>query len=444
MINWGVDDISNSSLVTGELFLDLEMALHKETVPSLQTILGLNEIVELVVLKNELLMTASDNILVLKTLNWDIISKLGGNDRVGWKYEIENLGDANLRNPFITENLSDKGILTIDTEEKADQRFRDFGAKIFSQQWGKKWINKNIGCGIKDPEAKSYYEFSWLKSFNDTVEYSSDPTYWLMAIKAAPDLAPKLEKINNNLNYIETYQFFKEVEIYMDYAKNNKMEFSDSPFMQPFIALNSQPTENFTQIFYKRLKKIRNEEIKDFLGLQDSWIYHLPPLTSILLDRCQKFDDIPDELLNLRKEFKNLRKDLTNFQMKFDNADTIRDKIDLKREFKESMNLFTNKAKRPKGRFIKTILDFAIEIPGSAIKKDFSGSINSITKSLAEYIYQRRIYPWVNSFSDLYGKSLEIREEKDLYENFFGKMNLKNFNEFQIFAKNSEKLVITR
>lgn len=432
---------SNSTLVTGELFLDLEMALYKETTPSLQTILGLNEIIELVILKNKLFMTSSDHILVLKNLNWDIIYKLGGNDKVDWKYEIENLGNANLRKPLITGKLFDKGILTLDTGQKANLKFRELGKEIFYEQWKGNWINKNIGFGIIDPGTKFNYEFSWLKSFNNSFEYNSDPNYWLMAIKAAPILAPELKKVNNNKNYMETYQFFKQVEIYMNFAKNNKIEFSDSAFMQPFIALNSWPTENFTDILYEKLKNIRNQEIKDFFGLQDTCFYYLPPLTSILLDRCQKLDDIPDELVNLRKEFKNIRTDLTKFQMKFDNANTIRDKIDLKKEFEESVNLISHKVQRPRGRFIKTILDLAVEIPGSAVKKDFSGPINAISKKLAEYFYYRKIYPWVNSFSDLYGKSLEIKAEKNLYNNLFGDLNLKNFKEFEIFAKNSEKLI---
>ncbi len=428
--------------MTGELFLDLEMALYKEVVPSMQTILGLNEIVELVVLKNELFMTASDHILVLKNLNWDIITKLGGNDQVDWKYEIENLGNANLRKPLIIGSLYDNDILTLDLERKDDLKFREFGKKIFSEQWKGNWINKNIGFGIKGVETKFNYELFWLKSFNDTFEYvSNDPEYWLMSIKAAPDLAPLLKRGNN---LMETYQFFKEVELYMNYARSNKLEFSDSVFMQPFIALNSRPKENFTNIFHEKLKKIRNQDIKDLFGLQDTWIYYLPPLTSILLDRCQKLDDIPDELVNLRKEFKNLRNDLTKFQMNFDKAGTIKDKIDLKKEFEESMDLFTNKVQRPKGRFIKTILDLSVEIPGSTVKKDFSGPINAITKKLAEYLYYRKIYPWVNSFADLYGKSLEIRDDKNLYENLFGEINFKNFKEFEIFARNSEKLIINR
>lgn len=65
-----------------------------------------------------------------------------------------------------------------------------------------------------------------------------------------------------------------------------------------------------------------------------------------------------------------------------------------------------------------------------------------LLKKVTEYFYYRKIYPWVNSFTDLYGKSLEIRDDKNLYENLFGEINFKNFREFEIFAKNSEKLII--
>lgn len=430
---------SNCSLVTGELFLDLEMALYNNTAPSLQTILDLNEIIELVVLKEQLFMPASDHILVLKNLNRKEIIKLGGNDKIDWAFELENLGHANLKKPLITGNLVNEGILVFETKCN-NSNFDQFGKEIFSKQWNEDWLLKNIGFGIKDPKVKFNYELSYLRGFNNSYKESPSRNYWLMSIKAAPFLAPELKKLGG-IDYMWVYNYFKQVEIYSNYAKKNRLEFSDTAFMQPFIALNSEPSQNFINLFYKRLEKIRNEEIRSFLELQNTWIYQLPPLTAILLDRCQRLEDIPDELINLRKEFKDLRGELGKFENKFSDANTIMDKLEIRKEFEASMNIFSDKVKRPKGRFIKTVLDFVVDQPGNFVKKDFTGSVNAITKELAAYIYQKKIYPWVNSFADLYNKSLEIKENKGIYEHLFGEMSINYFKEFEIFAKSSEGLI---
>lgn len=430
---------SNSSLVTGELFLDLEMALYKNTVPSLQTILNLNEIVELVVLKEKLFMPASDHILILKNLNRKEIVELGGNDKINWTSELENLGQGNLKRPLITWDLVEDGVLMLETKHN-DPNFKQFGKKIFSKQWHEDWLLKTIGFGIEDPKLKFNYELSYLRGFNNSYKESPNRRYWLMSIKAAPFLAPELKKIGK-IDYMWVYKYFKQVEIYSKYAQENRLEFSDTAFMQPFIALNSAPSQNFINLFYKRLEKIRNEEIRTFLELQNTWIYQLPPLTSILLDRCQRFEDISDELIILRKEFNGLREDLSKFENEFSGAKTLMDKLEIRKEFEASMNLFSDKVKRPKGRFMKTVLDFAVDQPANIIKKDFTGPVNLITKKLAEYIYQRKMYPWVNSFADLYTKSLEIKENKDIYKNLFGEMDINYFKEFEIFAKNSEGLI---
>lgn len=430
----------NSSLVTGELFLDLEMVLYNKTAPSLQTILSFDEIVEQVVLKDQLLMSASDHILILKNINRNEIENLGGNSNIDWEYEINNLGSANLNKPQFTNILADKKILILDTEQNEDSRFKKFGQEIFSEQWQRSWNLKNIGFGIEDSKLKNDYELAYLQGFNNSFISNPNRQFWLMWIKSLPDLGPDLKK-SSNIDYMWLYNYFKQVEIYLNFSKAQGLEFSDNPFMQPFIALNSLPSQNFINIFYKNLKEIRNEELNHFFELQESWICYLPPLSAILLERCDKLEDIPYELVNLRKEFKNIRKSMQKFQIKFNDSKTIQDKYEIKKEFEESMNLFTQKVKNPKGRIIKTVLDFAVEQPGSAIKRDFTGPINLIVKKLAEYAYYKKIYPWVNSFADLYGESLQIREDKNLYEKLFGQIDFKSFKEFETFANNSNQLI---
>jgi len=431
----------NSSLVTSDLFLDLELLMHQRTAPSLQTILNLNEALELVVLNERLLMPSTDHIVILKNLNRHEIEELGGNEAINWEYELKHLGRANLKKPVITVSLIEDGALVLDTQQPKNKEFREFGNILYSQQWNSEWILKTIGVGIKDPKLKRALELSYVGGFNKTFEQvSSDPLYWRMAILAAPDLAPHF-KNEFGYDYSWTYRFYKEIEIYAKFAKRKRLGFNDTVFMQPFVALNFQPSDNFIDVFYRRLKNVRNKEIKQFLELQKSWVYRIPPLTAILLQRCKTLTDLPVEMLKLRKEFRDLRESLTKYQKMFDKTDTLKDKIQLKKEFENSVNLFMRKAERPRKRIIKTIIDFISQQSDSIINQDFGGPVKGIIGKLGEYISHKRLYPWTNSFLHLYDKSLEIRSDVNLYEKLFGPVNLDYINEFDLFAQNSQKLL---
>ena len=73
-MNW-----PNSSIITDDLFLNIELIMHDKARPSLQFMLNLDEIVELVVLKENLLMTSFDLIMLINALNWEKLEKLEKN-----------------------------------------------------------------------------------------------------------------------------------------------------------------------------------------------------------------------------------------------------------------------------------------------------------------------------------------------------------------------------
>jgi uncharacterized protein YeaO (DUF488 family) len=431
----------NSSLVTGELFLDIEAVLHKKTCPTFQTILALNEILEAVVLRNSLLMSSSDHILIMKNLNREEIAKLEGNDKVDWAYEMRNLGSANLINPAITNYLYEKGILILDTEQEEDSEFRHFGEKIFAQQSSGNWLLKAIGFGTKNLKEKRHYELSFIRGFNNTVQLvSSNPEYWRMAIKAAPWMAKEVRE-KRGFDYEWVHTLFEEVGIYLSFVKQRNLDFSDNPFMQPFIALQSGYSEDFASRFYEELKKVRDEEIERLLDLADSWYLYLPPLTVILLQRCKRMEDLPAEIVKLRDEFQDLRTSFSDFQEKYHNAQLIKEKMELKKDFLHSVEVFRAKIKHPKRRIIKTLLDFSVQHSGNMIMGNLTDPVKAIARKALDLFYERKLFPWIHSFADLYERSLEIKENSTLFGGLFGPMDTSNLKEYELFAKNSLELV---
>jgi len=416
--------------------------MHGRTTPSLQTIINLNEIVELVVLKEKLLMPTTDHILILKNLNYKKIQELGGNEVINWEYEIRNLGKDNLDKPIITNSLYEAGALVLDTEQNEDEEFRKFGEQLYTQQWSGDWLVKAVGLQVSDRLVKDLFEREYIRGLNNFITSSQDPVFLKMFILAAPDLIsshPHLKETKYDYSWM--YRFYKEVEIYARFAKKKNTGFSDTSFVQPFVAFNFQHSDSFVDIFYSKLKEVRNAQIRQFLELQHPWLYHLPPLTAILLQRCKTLEDLSSELIKLRNEFSNLRDSLTKYQKQYEEADTIREKIELQREFQNSIHLFMRKVTGGRKRIVKTILDFTFDQSDSVIRQDFSGPIKAIVGRVIDYVYHRRLYPWMNSFLDMYDRSLALQSDINIYEKMFGEINLDHLGELELFAKNSAKLL---
>ncbi len=202
---------TNSVLVTSDLFLSNELVMYGKTIPSLQTILDLNEIIELVILKEKLLMPTTDHIVILKNLNYQEIQKLGGDKAIDWGYEIKNLGKANLLRPILTNCLYEAGILILDTEQTKDSGFREFGEGLYSKQWQEDWLSKSVGLRFEGT-IQDILELEYIRYFNNFLKSSSDPVYLKMLILATPDLLsthPHLKRSKYDASWM--FHFYKEV-----------------------------------------------------------------------------------------------------------------------------------------------------------------------------------------------------------------------------------------
>ena len=390
--------------------------------------------------QTQLSIISPDHILVLKNINRAEIEKLGGSGQVDWNYEIRNLGSANLLRPMITSHLYDTGILILDTEQDDDHEFRNFGQKIYKQQWESgNWLLKSIGYDTPSLEQKELYEAAYLKGILNTYQrVSSDPVYWKMVITAWPHAAEDFKTVGSDFEFM--YKYYKQVGAYLNFAKQKNYDFNDSLFMQPFVALQVQPSDLFSKIFYEELKNTREHEVKNILEINEPWFMLLPPLTTILLQRCNRIEDLPMEMIKLRNEFQGIRESFSSFQKEFNEAKLIKEKIDLKKDFLNSIELFRSKVTAPKKRFIKTVLDFTADHSANALASDFSGPVKSIVKKIAEFVYQKKICPWVCSFADLYEKSLDIDVSSNLIEKIFGEVSFDNLDYYKSFGKVSARL----
>ena len=428
----------NSSLVSGELFLDLELAMYGRIRPTPQTLLNLNEIVELVVLKNSLLIPTVDFLVLIDALNWDRLQRLGA-EEIDWEHELTNLGKGRLRHPMFLNLLDDEGILVHGLGSQ-DKEYEELGDVLFGRLRKGIWRPKTPAM-MRGQQRREAFELKYVRGFNEAFRViSSNPLYWKLQVLAVPYAAPYYKKrFGADLTW--AYENYQEAKAYAIYARKRNLGFSHTILMQPFVALNHQPSKSFVQIFYDRLKSLRSRQIKRLLELQQPWTHAIPPLTSILLKRCRIREELPTELIKLRGEFKPLRESLTAFQKQFEEAETLKEKLELRNDFQSSLDLFTCKAEVRRKRIMKMLVDFALEEADSLASKNLSGPISVVAGKIADYIWSKKLHPWVNSFLDLHNRSLDIRPDGHFYEKLLGEINLSHLSEFELFARNSIRLL---
>lgn len=428
----------NSCLISGELFLDLELAMYGKIRPTPQTLLNLSEIIELVVLKDSLLIPTVDFLVLINALNWDRLQGLGA-EEIDWEHELINPGKGRLRHPMFLTLLDDEGVL-VHSVGSQDKEYEELGNTLFHRLQKGKWRPKTPAM-MRGQRRRETFELRYVRGFNEAFRHiSSNPLYWKLQILAAP-YAARYYKERFGVDLSWAYQNYIEAKLYVTCARKRNLGFSHTILMQPFVALNHQPSKSLVQIFYDRLKDLRDKQIKRLLELQEPWTHTVPPLTSILLQRCKTREELPTELIRLREEFKSLRESLATFQKQSEEAETLKEKLELRKDFQNSLDLFTRRAKVRRKRIMKTLIDFALEQTDSLARKDLGGPISVVAGKIADHIWSKKLYPWVNSFLDLYNRSLDIRLDTHFYEGLFGEINLNHLSEFELFARNSVRLL---
>lgn len=84
----------------------------------------------------------------------------------------------------------------------------------------------------------------------------------------------------------------------------------------------------------------RQDKIEKYFGLSNQSI---PPLVSILLSQCRSLEDLPDRMLQLRKDYTDLRKSVVKYEQRINESDSIKDQLDAIDEVNEFWNVFNKK-----------------------------------------------------------------------------------------------------
>lgn len=107
---------------------------------------------------------------------------------------------------------------------------------------------------------------------------------------------------------------------------------------------------------YKTICEIQGQNIEDAEKYLGSEIQTIPPLVSIILSKAKNRDDIPQVLLEIRKDFTEFRICCEKFENSLNEAKTIKEQIEAIKEYKvfwaTLVKKYSNKSTRIMFRFI--------------------------------------------------------------------------------------------
>jgi hypothetical protein len=122
------------------------------------------------------------------------------------------------------------------------------------------------------------------------------------------------------------------------------------PFLDTFYQIE-------TPIFrlYNKISSEHKRYAEKLIEFQKPRTVYLPPLLSILLNRCDRASDIPKRMSELRDEFSGLRQEIFYWEAEMSNLHTFRDQLKLREELDNVLTRNSQNFKNRKLGFYKHV-----------------------------------------------------------------------------------------
>jgi hypothetical protein len=211
------------------------------------------------------------------------------------------------------------------------------------------------------------------------------------------------------------------------------------PFLDSF-----HQTETPALKIYKQVVKTHKEEVNKLLELIRPRTVYLPPLLTILLSRCENYKDIPKRLIELRAEFSPFRLEISSWFKEFDDAKTLRDKLEIQVGLDRVIDALTK-------RFLDRRTSFYKQTSGALISAIEEGDMKGmLTKPVAAFVKEgvtnflpdKLLIRRFTGIIDLLDKSLDVKSYGDLLSKVFGKsldISQSEITSAKIYSKNISK-----
>jgi len=191
---------------------------------------------------------------------------------------------------------------------------------------------------------------------------------------------------------------------------------------------------NISRQMLMEIAKKHQLDIEELLGRSE--VIYIPPLSSILFDRCERLEQIPEVIIKMRDEYSFLRKKIANWEKEEKKVSTLEELLKVRIERRITLKKLSEKLEKkykPQTSIIRTVWGYINKLdPSAPLASTLFISIKHLLNDLLEWDSNRKFVSKINGFIDIYDSAMKInsvRYKKSL-NRLFGEKNI-NYKAFK-------------
>ncbi len=391
-----------TTILTDSIILDVEALYHGLPIPDTYNLQSFYSFVESVVLYENILVHPVD--LSQTFFLFDNLRRAKDKLRISMDHPplIISLYESNI----ITNLFKFIENMPLDLASKKCQILAEYVGKPMTLS-----LFDYLGM-IIDPSRSRLYSEWWERSLDFACDFLRGKTIQQLIVQFE-EAFKKLKEESPPPQFVPgIFQMIDDFNMYKTICEQYNLSLTDNHIF-PYFTLKKTEL-SIPEHAYKKICDIFNlkvEKLKKFTGIKN---FYIPPLPTILLDRCKSPKDILEELKKLRDEYKPLRECFSTYSRLIENADSIKDQLEIAESFEESLEKIEEKSSRRKSRLLWRIWCLTR-----------SGGLLKITTELLDRLYRQdidaQILYRVEGLYDILEASLTIKHSGNLVQQVFGK-----------------------
>jgi len=188
------------------------------------------------------------------------------------------------------------------------------------------------------------------------------------------------------------------------------------PFLSVFHAFDTPAL-----LLYREIAAAHRVSVEDVLSLVRPRTVYLPPLLSILLSRCQKREDVPKRMIELRSEYAPLRATVRTWFDRLDNTASLAGKVEIRRELDECIAAIVKRSAEKRRGFYKQLAGAVIEgaAEGDLKKMIIKPTVSAVKEAIASLVPDAFSFRRFTGLVDLLDQALAIESYTQLLRRVF-------------------------
>jgi hypothetical protein len=250
------------------------------------------------------------------------------------------------------------------------------------------------------------------------------------------DLNAVLPHLLSEEEYDPMYSWAKAASLaYQNYYGSKGMSVR-LPAQLRYPQIHGIGTPQVSYEVYKHIADLHKLSIETLIRYGGTIEIYIPPLLSLLLDRCSKPKDIPKLAVTMRGEFEKLRLSIRDYLSDVNASGTLKEQIEAAKEMKKAIDSLKSTLAKAKKSLVYQTWDV---VKAGDPMKIFTGTLDLLIEKDTEKQVVRRVHPFI----DMWTLFFDVQDYGRLLVKVFGenRIDYAAFKKSDVLSKSCEQFM---